>query len=209
MITQIKENIWKRHIGIILKIDIRDSNDMIILDNEYTFEQCCNSIEIAEFYYTMGNNYLDVNMVNNYIQKDVKFFCVKHSGKIIACNVIFAGEISFRSLSFWTLKEKRNMKVLFDDMSIYSGFVVVDPLYRGRHLYKKLIEYILMYYSKSNVKNLVLITGATNATMLHASMKLKGRVIGIVEIRRILRYIINRKEWYMDYNEVCWSNIIS
>lgn len=209
MLTRIKENIWKRHTGIILKFTVGENPDISTNDSELTFELINNASELAKFYRKVGRNDLKEYVIKKHIQQGAKFFCAKINGIVVACNAIFSGEISFDSFSFWTLREKRDMNVLFDETSVYSALIVVDPLYRRQHVYSRLAEYILIYYLNSNIKNIVLITGISNAPMLHTSMQLKGRLIGIVETTRILHFMVKRKVWFMDTKEKCWTNNIS
>lgn len=60
------------------------------------------------------------------------------------------------------------------------------------------------YYNEENIKDILLITGASNGAVIRTIMNSYGRLIGIVETKNILWKTL-REEIFIDAKEKVWE----
>lgn len=207
MLNRIKDNIYKNHIGLVFKLDSATIHRVELPDNSFKFDICDCKYEIVNFYKQVGYLHMDIETISMYLMNGVRFYCIRHSEKIIAINAIFIKEVYYKGLSFYTLLKNNYKKIELDSSTAYSGLAIVSPQYRGNNLLACLYTYILECLSHENISNIIFTTGVTNSSMIKITLHLNAKLICIAEIKRILRYFIIRNELYIDNNEISWRSV--
>lgn len=123
-------------------------------------------------------------------------------GRIVASQWFWYNEITLdkpRRCYF-----SKNDRIVLDSDTAYVCYELVDYPYRGRgigqFMKRKFIE---RFKRDKTIKNLVLTTGASNSANIRAWMNTGARLIGIVEVRKILNLVI-RRELFLDSKEKVW-----
>lgn len=199
--------IYKRHLGVILSIDIQDYisyNQSTVPKTKvpYKFGISKNVEEICKFYQAMGRTSLTKRKISEWLQNGHHCWLAWSGNKVVGGLWIFFGHINLHTLSARVLSKNKN--ILFDDNIGYKGYVIIHPSYRGKGIYSLFNDSVIKYYYKNNkVTKILLITGASNGAVIKTVMNSHGKLIGIVEVRNICG-IVNRKEIFIDPKEKTW-----
>lgn len=203
----IKDAIYKKHLGIILSCNIHEYIDLhkdnISKDKDkYTFKISKDVDEIFNYYHRMGRDSITKEKISKWLKNGHHCWLVFWNGKVIGGLWIFFGQIRIDTLSARVLS--KNKTIIFDNNIGYKGYVIIDPKYRKRGIYRLFNDYIMKYYYRNDgIDRIVLITGASNGAVIKTIMKVHGKLIGIVEVRNILGKI-SRKEIFIDEKEKAW-----
>lgn len=204
MIREIIASIYKRHTGLVFKLNKNFISNTQLPSSDYKCAINNNAKEISEFYLRVGSSHLNYEVIKQYLENKTQFFCIKYKNKIIALNAIFTHEAYYPGLSFYCMINKQSNKIILDINTAYSGMVVVDPLHRGKNLYLSLVGYIFKSLIDKNINNIILTTGISNSSMIRATLNMNGKLIRIVEVKRLFKYLIFRDIVYNDKDEVNW-----
>lgn len=207
MLNRIKGTIYKKHIGLVFKLYTNFKKIVELPDSSYKYDICYSKYEIVEFYKLVGYLHIDDAIISMYLMNGARFYCIKHNEKIVAINAIFLKEVYYKGFSFYTLLKKNYQKIELDSSTAYSGLVIVSPKYRGNNLFACLVSYILKCLSYEKINNIILTTGASNSSMIKATLDLNAKLICVTGIKRIFRYFIIRQELYRDNNEINWVSV--
>ena len=204
MINRFIDLIYKKHIGFVFKHDVSSINKIELSDSVYKYEVINDAVEVSDFYKKVGSNHLNLEVIKSYLDSDTRFYCIKHNDEIVAINAIFFNHAYYSGLSFFTMLEKKHNKIILDKKTVYSGLIVVDPGHRGKKLYSNLVGYVAENLYQNSIDNIILTTGIKNSSMIKATLDLNGKLIRIVEIKRIFRFLISQNEIYNNKSEVDW-----
>lgn len=205
MIKKIKNNFYHKHVGLIFKIENSSDFDITFEIDGLDYSICNSPTEIVDFYHQVGYSNMSIYKIINFLENNVRFFVIKKDGQIIAINGIFTKTVFPFGFSFYTLLKKNEKKLIVEQSSAYSGLLIVSPDYRGQRLYEKLVKYILHTLSFENIDNLFLTTGTRNKVMIRATQRMGGKLIGITDVTKFLKYFIIRRELFLDDKEKVWQ----
>ena len=199
--------IYKRHLGIILSIDIQDYVNYNKSAKPKTkvpckFEISKNTEDIFKFYQDMGRNSITKRKISKWLQDGHHCWLTWADNKVVGGFWIFFRHINLHTLSARVLS--RNNNIVFDNNIGYQGYVIIHPDHRGKGIYTLFNDYVIKYYYKNKkVAKILLITGASNGAVIKTVMNSHGKLVGIVQVRNICG-IINRKEIFIDPKEKTW-----
>ena len=158
--------------------------------------------QIFSFYRKMGRDSVTKEMVNKWLKDGHHCWLVKYEEVVVGGLWMFFGSVELSAFTGRVLS--RNKLITFNENVGYQGYVIIDKNYRGKGIYALFNDRIIrFYFENSNIEGIVLITGASNESIIKIIMNSYGKLIGIVEIRNILG-VINRKEFFIDYKMKCW-----
>lgn len=159
---------------------------------------------MSRFYKDNGRNDFTIDFLKDEYKQGASFHSIEIEGRIVSGMLIHTGYVYVNAPSFLAFQEKNDQGILLDNDTIYSSHNIVDPSYRGKHLYSMLLYKVLEQYKMSK-KNYLLMTGADNSKMLKSSFEHHGEVIGIIESTVFAKTIKKRKVYYENIDKRCWS----
>lgn len=197
--------IYKKHLGVIISIPIRNTNNQLKHEG-LLIERSINTQDIFMFYKKMNRDSVNENKILEWIENKHDCFLVKHeeSSEIVGAMWIFKNRFQINNLSGRTLSG--NKFIEFDNDSIYGALVIIDGKYRGKGINQYLLNYVVdFYFNNSDYKNMIIITGAGNGAYIRSTMKMNGKLIGITQVRNILGRTY-RKKIFLDEKEKTWKD---
>lgn len=196
---------YKKHLGVIISIPICNSNNQLKHEG-LLIEKSTNIQDIFMFYKNMNRDSVNENKILEWIENKHDCFLVKHEGnsETVGAMWVFKNRFQINNLSGRTLSG--NKFIEFDNDSIYGALVIIDRKYRGKGINQYLLNYVVdFYFSNSDYKNMIIITGASNGAYIRSTMKMNGKLIGITQVRNILGRTY-RKKIFLDEKEKTWKD---
>lgn len=197
--------IYKKHLGLIFIIPIKKiegNYNTTPMEDSVKIIKSKNVNEITNFYKRMNRDSINNEIVKKWLSQDHDCFLVYSNDEVIGGNWIFKRKITLNNISGKTLSAKSSITI--NDDCVYSGYIIIDPAYRGRGIYQSLQNFVINYYAEiEKYKNILFITGASNGAMIRSAFKSNGKLIGITEVRNFIGFI-RRKELFLDKKEKVW-----
>lgn len=204
----IKDVIYKKHLGVILSINIQDNvkfNEPSKLKNinKCKFELSNDINKIFTYYNRMGRSSITKEKTKEWLDRGHHCWLAIIDDKVVGGLWMFFGYVKINTLSARVLS--KNKTIIFNKDIGYQGYVLMDSEYRGQGIYRLFNDFIMNhYYNDDKIRYILLITGASNGAVIRNTMNSHGRLIGIVEVRNILGKTI-RKEIFIDKKEKVWE----
>lgn len=197
-------SIFKTHLGLILELPIM----ALQLENkDFKIMKATNVKEIEKFYRAMNRKSMTEDKIRNWLNKANDCFLIYNSLNIpIGGLWIQKDKILLSTTSEKTLSSHKFIELNED--TIYACYIIIDQKYRGNNLSKDLLKYVMRYYLKyTNFKNIILITGGSNAPMITITQELGGMIIGISRVVNFIGLKI-RNEIFLNNKLKKWKDVV-
>lgn len=197
-------SIFKTHLGLILELPIM----ALQLENkDFKIMKATNVKEIEKFYRAMNRKSMTEDKIRNWLNKANDCFLIYNSSNIpIGGLWIQKDKILLSTTSEKTLSSHKFIELNED--TIYACYIIIDQKYRGNNLSKDLLKYVMRYYLKyTNFKNIILITGGSNAPMITITQELGGMIIGISRVVNFIGLKI-RNEIFLNNKLKKWKDAV-
>lgn len=197
-------SIFKTHLGLILELPIM----ALQLENkDFKIMKATNVKEIEKFYRAMNRKSMTEDKIRNWLNKANDCFLIYNSLNIpIGGLWIQKDKILLSTTSEKTLSSHKFIELNED--TIYACYIIIDQKYRGNNLSKDLLKYVMRYYLKyTNFKNIILITGGSNAPMITITQELGGMIIGISRVVNFIGLKI-RNEIFLNNKLKKWKDAV-
>lgn len=209
-LSYIKNKIYRKELGVILSYDlskfVKDNFNSCINEednNKINFKKSDDVEDIFEFFNRMKKARISYNVIEEWLKQDNDCWLIYDGNKVIGGTWVLKGKMKIPQLTEkWLSKDE---SVIFDKNVAYRGNTIIDSNYRGQGIYKSFNQHILNYYhNRGSINKMILITRASNASVISTTMNNNGKLIGIVEVRNILGWI-HREEIFLNKKEKKWG----